>query len=189
MASVRRRAKKRAVFLDRDGVVIREVSYLRRPGQVRLISGSASGIARLRRAGFKVVLATNQSGVGRGYLTLRTLGRIHRLLQRRLAREGARLDGLYFCPHLPAAAGGKPCSCRKPGLGMLLRASRRLHLDLARSYFVGDSTTDMLTARRAGCTAVLVRTGKGGRDGIYRVRPHRACRNLAAAAAWILKSS
>ena len=180
---------KAAVFLDRDGVVIEEVDYLCRPEQLKLIPGAARAIARLRRAGFKVVLITNQSGVARGFLTLKTLREVHALLKQRLAAQGAALDGLYFCPHLPAKAGGKGCACRKPGLALLQKARKRFRLDFARSYFVGDSTTDVLTAKRAGCTAVLVRTGKAGRDGVYRAKPHRVCRDLAAAADWMLRAA
>ena len=187
MAGVK--GRRPAVFLDRDGVVIEEVDYLRRPGQLRLIPGAGAAIARLRRAGFKVVLVTNQSGVARGYLSLTMLRAIHRLLRRRLLAQGARLDGLYFCPHRPARRGEKGCPCRKPALGMLAAARERFRLDFSRSFFVGDSTTDVLTARRAGCTAVLVRTGKGGRDGRYPCRPRRVCRDLPAAAAWILKQA
>ncbi len=173
---------RRAVFLDRDGVIIQEVDYLRRASQLKLIAGAARAIARLRKAGFKVVVVTNQSGVGRGYLTLTSLRRIHAVMRRFVAQGGAKLDALYVCPHLPSDG----CSCRKPALGMLRQAQQRFTLDLKRSYFVGDSTTDVLTGRRAGCTAILVRTGKGGRDGRYRARPHRTCADLPAAAAWIL---
>ena len=159
-------ARNRAVFLDRDGVVIEDAHYLRRAAQLRLIPGAARAIARLRGAGFKVVIVSNQSGVARGYLTLTALRGIHRLLRKRLLAGGARLDALYFCPHRPSRA----CACRKPALGMLKAAQKRFRLDLKRSYFVGDTTTDILTARRAGCTAVLVRTGKGGRDGVFRTK-------------------
>jgi histidinol-phosphate phosphatase family protein len=177
----------RAVFLDRDGVVIEEVDYLSRPEQLKLIPGAARAVARLRRAGFKVVLVTNQSGVARGYLTLKTLREVHRLLGRRLAERGAKLDGLYFCPHLPARAGGKGCACRKPRLGMIEKARRRWRLDLSRSYLVGDTTTDILTAQRAGCAAVLVRTGKAGRDKVYAARPDKTFKDVAAAAEWIIR--
>ncbi len=173
---------RRAVFLDRDGVVIEDVDYLCRAGQLKLLAGAARAVVRLRRAGFKVVVATNQSGVARGYLTLAVLRRIHLRMKRFLAARGAKLDALYFCPHLPS----RGCACRKPALGMLRQAEKRFSLDLKKSYFVGDSTTDILTARRAGCTAVLVRTGKSGRDGLHRVRAHKTCRDLAAAAAWIV---
>ncbi|MDD5657124.1 MAG: HAD-IIIA family hydrolase [Elusimicrobia bacterium] len=175
----------RAVFLDRDGVIVEEVDYLRRLDQLRLLPGSAVAIRRLRAAGLKVVVVTNQSAVGRGWLSLPALRRIHAALRRRLGARGARLDAIYFCPHLPAA-GGRACACRKPALGLLRRARRRFGLDFKRSYFIGDSTTDLRTARAAGCAAVLVRTGKGGRDGRYRVKPDRVCRDLAAAADWIL---
>jgi histidinol-phosphate phosphatase family protein len=181
--------KNRAVFLDRDGVVIEEVDYLRRPEQLKLIPGAGRAIARLRQAGFKVVIITNQSGVARGYLTLKTLREVHRLLARRLAEHGARSDGLYFCPHLPAKVGKKGCPCRKPETGMLVKARKRFRLDLLLSFFVGDTTTDLLTARRAGCTAVLVRTGKAGRDKVYAAKPHKTCKDLAAAADWIIKQA
>jgi histidinol-phosphate phosphatase family protein len=179
--------RNRAVFLDRDGVVIEEVDYLSRPEQLQLIPGAARAIVRLRRAGFKVVLVTNQSGVARGYLALKTLREVHRLLMRRLAVRGAKFDGLHYCPHLPTQAGGKGCACRKPRLGMIEKARRRFHIDLSRSYLVGDTTTDMLTAKRAGCTAVLVRTGKAGRDKVYAAEPDRTCRDIASAADWILR--
>ena len=175
------------MFLDRDGVVIEEVDYLRRPEQLKLIAGAAPAIARLRRAGFKAVVVTNQSAVARGYLTLTALRGVHRLLKRRLAARGARLDGLYFCPHMPPRAGGKGCSCRKPALGLLKRAARRFNLDFQRSYFIGDSTTDMRTALDAGCRAVLVQTGKAGQDGRYRAKPHKVCQGIARAADWILQ--
>ena len=171
-----------AVFVDRDGVLIREVNYLRRPEQVKLIRGSAEAVKLLRRAGFKVVVITNQSGVGRGYFTLVDLARAHARVKAFLRKAGTRLDGLYFCPHAPDDG----CPCRKPKPFMLKKAARELRLDLARSYFVGDTTTDVAAARAAGCAAVLVRTGKGGRDGKYSAVPAMTARNLRAAARKIL---
>ena len=174
---------RRAVFLDRDGVINREVDYLSRVDQLEVLAGAPAALKALRAAGFKVVVVTNQSGVARGYFSLAQLARIHRELKKRLARAGARWDALYFSPH--AADSAHPM--RKPGIGMLKAAKRRFGLDFASSYFVGDTTTDMKTARNAGCTAVLVRTGKGGRDGKHRdARPDAVCRDLAAAARWIL---
>jgi D-glycero-D-manno-heptose 1,7-bisphosphate phosphatase len=171
-----------AVFVDRDGVLIREVNYLRRPEQVRLIRGSAEAVTLLRNAGFKVVVITNQSGVGRGYFTLGDLARAHARLKAALRERGARVDGLYFCPHAPSEG----CRCRKPKPFMLKKAARELSLDLKRSYFVGDTTTDLATARAAGCAGVLVRTGKGGRDARYAAVPAAVARDLRAAARWIL---
>jgi len=177
-----RRAVRRAVFLDRDGVIVREVDYLSRISQIAVLPGVASAIRVLREAGFKVVVVTNQSGVARGYFTLNRLREIHRELKRRLARSGAKWDGLYVSPHGPDS--GHPW--RKPGIGMLKAAQKRFKLDLKSSYFVGDTTVDILCARRAGCVPVLVRTGKGGRDGKHEAMPEKTCRDLAAAARWIL---
>lgn len=185
---MKKSVRRPAVFLDRDGVLIREVNYLRRLEQVQLLKGSGAAVAVLRRAGFRVVVITNQSGVARGYLSLATLAKVHLRLKADLRRHGARLDGLYFCPHHPdPGEGQKKCRCRKPGIGMIEDAVRRHAIDLSLSYFIGDTTTDLATARAAGCTGLLVRTGKGGRDGKYRVKPVRTFRDLAAAARWILR--
>jgi len=180
---VRKRApKRRAVFLDRDGVINREVDYLSRVEQIAVLPGAPQALKALRAAGFKVVVVTNQSGVARGYFSEAQLRRIHRELKKRLARAGGKWDALYYSPH--AADSAHPM--RKPGIGMLKKAQTRFRLDLKASYFVGDTTTDVQTARNAGCVAVLVRTGKGGRDGKYAVKADRTCRDLAAAARWIL---
>jgi len=174
--------KRRAVFLDRDGVINREVDYLSRVEQIAVLPGVPQALKALRAAGFKVVVVTNQSGVARGYFSETQLGRIHRELKKRLARAGGKWDALYYSAH-PADSAH---AMRKPGIGMLKKAQKRFGLDLKTSYFVGDTTTDVQTARNAGCVAVLVRTGKGGRDGKYTVQADRTCRDLAAAARWIL---
>ncbi len=178
----------KAVFLDRDGVLIEEVNYLRHIKQLRLLPGAARAVARLRAAGWKAVVVTNQSGVARGYVSRTGLTRIHRELRRRLKAAGARLDGLYFCPHHPDFGRARKCRCRKPGIALLEAAKKRFKLDLKASVFVGDTTTDMRTARNAGCRAVLVRTGKGGKDGAYKAAPHKICADLAGAADWILRT-
>jgi len=173
--------------LDRDGVIITETNYLRHVDQMHVLRGAPSAIARLRRAGFKTVMVSNQSAVARGYVTKSGLEAIHAELKRRLLKGGARLDALYYCPHHPQAGRKVRCSCRKPKTGMIEAAVRRFNIDLKRSFMVGDSTSDVKTARNAGCGAVLVRTGKGGRDGRYKAVPDRICRDLPAAANWICK--
>lgn len=179
--------KGRAVFLDRDGVIIDEVGYVSRPGQMRLLKGAAEGIARLNAAGLPVVVVSNQSAVGRGLLTRRGLETLHRHLRRRLERKGASLNSIFYCPHLPPEAGGRPCACRKPGTALFQRAARRFKLRLSNSFMVGDSTSDVQAARNAGCRPLLVRTGKGGKDGLYPAKPERVFRDLRAAAAWICR--
>ena len=175
--------KKRAVFLDRDGVIVREVDYLDDVKRLEVLRGVPAAMKSLRAAGFKVVVVTNQSGVARGYFSLNRLAGIHRELKKRLAKDGAKWDALYFSPHGPDS----DHPMRKPGTGMLKAAEKRFKLDLGSSYLVGDTTTDIQTARNAGCTAVLVRGGKGGRDGKHpKAKPDKVCRDLPAAARWIL---
>ncbi|HVC09001.1 MAG TPA: D-glycero-beta-D-manno-heptose 1,7-bisphosphate 7-phosphatase [Elusimicrobiota bacterium] len=194
--------KNKAVFLDRDGVIVTEADYLRHEKDLSLMPGAAPALVRLRRAGFKLVVVTNQSGVARGYFTLSTLARIHRALRRMLREKGARLDAIYFCPHHPeagrraagrnrssetfSASAGVRCLCRKPGTAMLEKAAKRFGIDFASSYFVGDTTTDVRTAKNAGCRSILVKTGYGGKDGAYRVKPDAIARDLAHAARLIL---
>jgi D-glycero-D-manno-heptose 1,7-bisphosphate phosphatase len=150
------------VFLDRDGTLIEERNYIARPDQVRLIPGAAEAVSRLRGAGFACVVVTNQSGVGRGMLTLEQLEAVNAEMNRQLRDAGTALDGLYYCTLAPA--GEDPTVIehpdRKPGPGMLLRAARELKLDLPASWVVGDSVRDVLTGRNAGCRGqILVRTG------------------------------
>ena len=171
------------MFLDRDGVLVREVDYLRDPSQLSVLPGVPQALKALRAAGFKLIVVTNQSGVARGYFSLTMLGKIHRELKHRLAKSGAKWDALYFSPH--AADSAHPW--RKPGIGMLKAAKKRFKLDLKTSYFVGDTTTDVQTARNAGCLSILVRTGHAGRDGKHpKAKPDKVCRDLAAAARWIV---
>jgi D-glycero-D-manno-heptose 1,7-bisphosphate phosphatase len=162
-----------AVFLDRDGTIIEEVGYLADPAAVVLIDGAAAAIARLNAAGVPVVVVTNQAGVARGYFPEECVGRVHDRLDELLAREGARVDGYFVCPHHPSE--GRPpyrrdCDCRKPAAGLLLRAAEQLGLDLARSFMIGDKLSDVEAGARAGCGTVLVRTGYG-RDFVKDLRP------------------
>ena len=184
-----------AVFLDRDGTVVREVEYLRSPRQLRLLPRAAAAIRRLNRAEFVVVVTTNQSGIGRGLLTEEDLEEVHAVLRSRLARRGARVDGIYVCPHHPQAVRPeyrRRCRCRKPAAGMLLRAARELDLDLGRSFAVGDSARDIEAGRRGGCRAVLVRTGYGAeteaRSGGGLGADHVAD-DMADAVEWILQET
>ncbi len=187
-----------AVFVDRDGTLNREVHYLRRVADLRLLPGTAAAIRRLNAAGFAVVVVTNQSGVARGLIAPATLTAIHHELERRLTAAGARLAGIYFCPHHPEA-GPSPirCRCRKPAPGLIRRAARELGLDLGRSYCVGDSTVDLGLAAATRTRGVLVLTGHGRRTAASldpdlppaRKRPappaHVAA-NFRAAAEWII---
>jgi D-glycero-D-manno-heptose 1,7-bisphosphate phosphatase len=157
-----------AVFLDRDGTIVEDVDYLTDPDQLRLIPGAAAAIHLLNKRGLAVIVVTNQSAVARGMLTEDGLAGIHRRLSEMLAAEGAHVDGIYYCPHLPD--GDSPpynriCDCRKPAPGMLLQAARELHLDLDASAMIGDSRRDLEAGAAAGCgTLILVRTGHGAAE-------------------------
>lgn len=182
------------VFVDRDGTLIEERGYLAEPDGVRLLAGAASALARLREAGWAVVVLSNQSGVARGYFGLAAVERVHRRLRELLAEAGATIDGIYYCPHLPAAAGspfGGVCLCRKPYPGMAIEAASVLDLDLARAMVVGDKHDDMGLANQLGVPGVLVRTGFG-RDSEFRLGRPGAPKaamvvpNLETAVDWIL---
>lgn len=170
------------MFLDRDGVMIQDRDHLGSVDGLRLLKGTAPALRLLRAAGFKLVVVTNQSGVARGYFTMRAVNAIHAELRRRLAKAGARWDALYVSPHGPDSAH----SWRKPKPGMLKAAARRLGLDLKASYVIGDKTSDVECARRAGCAGILVRTGKGGRDRAYKAKPAAKSADVLAAARWIV---
>ena len=155
-----------AVFLDRDGTVIELVHHLTQPEQVRLIDGAADAIRALQALDYACVVVTNQSVVGRGMLTEQGLLEVHRRMDQLLADRGAKLDGLYYCPVAPRQDVVDRSTVehpeRKPGPGMLLRASREMLLDLGRCWMVGDMLSDTHAGRNAGCRGtVLVRTGAG----------------------------
>ena len=155
---------KPAVFLDRDGTLIEEANYLVNPADVRLLPGAGKAVVQLRDAGFAVVVVTNQSAIGRGMLTEAGLTLIHEEMTRHLKRHGAALDGIYHCPVAPTTSSRETIEHpdRKPGPGMLIRAAAELDLDLARSWMVGDTLSDLLAGRNAGVHAtILVRTGHG----------------------------
>lgn len=183
-----------AVFLDRDGTLHRELEgALSRPDQLELFEGAAQGAARLSRAGYQLVVVTNQSAVARGLCTLDQVRGVHAELARRMAAAGASLAGVYVCPHHPeegAPPYRRACTCRKPEPGLLRRAARELELDLSRSWVVGDALRDLRAGLSVGARAVLVETGKGAREalalGELEGPPPERARDLAAAAERIL---
>lgn len=159
----------RAVFLDRDGTLIRDVNHLSRPDQVELLPGAGEALRQINGAGLLAVLVTNQPVIARGDLSFDGLRQVHNTLETLLGSEGAFLDRIYFCPHHPDR--GFPgerselkfsCDCRKPAPGMILQAARELNIDLAGSFMVGDSWRDVEAGRAAGvCTILLSEPGQG----------------------------
>ena len=148
---------RRVVLIDRDGTVNVEKHYLSHPADVELLPGVAEGLRLLQASSFGLVIVTNQAAIGRGYFDLATLSDIHCRLQRLLADEGVKLDGIYFCPHHP----DDNCDCRKPKPGLARNAARDLGFDLKEAFVIGDKDVDIGLAYAAGCRSVLVRTGYG----------------------------
>jgi D-glycero-D-manno-heptose 1,7-bisphosphate phosphatase len=148
------------VILDRDGVINEESeSFIKTPEEWRPIPGSLEAIARLNHAGYQVVLATNQSGVGRGLFEVSTLNAIHDRMHHALAQIGGRIDAIFFCPHAQDAN----CDCRKPRAGLLEEIARRFNVDLRGVPSVGDALRDLQASAAVGATPILVLTGKGAK--------------------------
>ena len=188
MTGIRRGA---AVFLDRDGTLIRDVGYLRRVDQIEILPKVPEALRLLRGHGFKLVVVTNQSAVARGWISEEDLGEIHAALGAQLAQRGAWLDGVYYCPHHPTEGRGHyriACTCRKPDIGMIERSAAELKLNPAMSFVVGDQKTDVELAERIGATAVLIRQGEAP-PAAQRSRSVSTVVDLWQAAHWLLDHS
>lgn len=142
----------KAVFLDRDGTITRDVNFCRRVEDLEILPGVSEAIHRLNRHSFKVVVVTNQSGVARGFFTENTLSQIHRHMEEKLAERGAFIDAVYYCPHHP----DDNCGCRKPKPGLILQAAEELGISLENSWMVGDAVRDVVAGKAAGCKTILL---------------------------------
>ena len=183
------------VFLDRDGTINEQMGYINHISRFHLLPGVGPAIRLLNDKDIPVVVVTNQSGLARGYFPPELLTDVHDRMQELLAAEGARVDGIYVCPHRPDAelsAYRMDCECRKPKTGLFTKAAAELDIDLARSYVVGDRWSDVRSALNCGATSVLVLTGYGRGELAYigpkqDVQPHFVAKDLQDAAQWILK--
>jgi heptosyltransferase II len=178
------------VFLDRDGTVNRDTGYITSPQELDLFPGVVEAVARLNRAGARVVLVTNQSAIARGFMTVDQLQTIHAVLLSRLEAGGARLDAVYYCPHHP----NDGCRCRKPQPAMIHRAAADLALDLSRAYVIGDQPRDIELARQVKARAVLVLSGQTIRAAVHDmepsgIAPHFVAEDLSDAVTWILEDA
>ena len=142
-----------AVFLDRDGTIIEDRDYCSDPKDVKIFPRAPEALRRLKSKGFKLIIITNQSGIGRGMFTLEQYRAVEAELLRQLGDD--LIDATYFCPDVP----GQPSSCRKPAPGMIIEATREQHIDLARSFLIGDKEIDAECGRNAGVRTIRVRTG------------------------------
>ena len=181
-------ASRRAVFLDRDGTINREVEYLHRAEDLEWIPGSREAIARLNASSFLVIVVTNQAGIGHGYYTESDVEALHEFMASEAAVVGARIDAFYYCPYHPEAvleAYRIDSEYRKPGPGMLIEAAEKHGISLDESYLVGDKVIDVQAALAAGVTPILVETGYGSEAksaGLARI----VVADIAHAVDWIL---
>ena len=179
---------KRVVFLDRDGVINRDSpDYIKTWDEFQFLPGSLEALRLLSQAGFRLIIITNQSIIGRGMVPLRVLEETHRKLKAAVAAAGGDILDIFFCPHRPDEA----CDCRKPAPGLIQQACRRYGIDPADSVMIGDSAKDVLCGRNAGCgTTILVRTGNGIRAekelADLKLRPDLVVADLLDAARYLL---
>ena len=179
----------RTIVLDRDGVINHDSSdYIKSAEEWVPIDGSISAIARLHQANFRVIIASNQSGLARGYFDKTALARMHDKMNLLVGDGGGMISAVFYCPHSPDAG----CSCRKPKTGLLQRAEIELEISLAGDYFVGDSLKDLQAASSFNMEPILVRTGKGRQTELslskkVRDKTH-IFNNLESAVNWVLKS-
>ena len=191
--ALRRLRRRRAVFLDKDGTLVEDVPYNVDPDRILLTPRAGAGLGMLHRAGFRLVVITNQSGVARGMFSEEALGAVERELRRLLIREGVPLAGFYYCPHHPESFDRRfavACSCRKPQPGLLRQAAADLGIDLAASWMIGDILDDMEAGRAAGCGTILL---DNGNETEWHLSPQRMPDVLAVdlqhAASMILRGS
>lgn len=175
-----------AVFLDRDGTIITERGYLKSPNKIRFYPTAIEGLKKLTQSGFKLIVITNQSGVGRGYFSEKTLSQIHQRFKTLLLQHKVKISAIYYCPHLPTDA----CSCRKPKTKLVDLASKEHHINLSKSYMVGDQIRDVELGFNMGGKSVLVLTGGGkqSRKNFKKSHPH-VSKNLFSASEWIIKDA
>jgi D-glycero-D-manno-heptose 1,7-bisphosphate phosphatase len=169
-------AADKVVILDRDGTLVIDRGYLGDPAGLEFEPGAAQGLRRLYSHGYRLVVITNQSGVGRGYFALERLEAMNARLNVMVENAGARLEGIYYCPHTPDAG----CTCRKPALGLLTRAASDLSFNPAAAVMIGDKESDIEFGRRAGATTILI--GVDARTAPVRFRPDIVAPNLIEAA-------
>jgi len=188
----------KTVFLDRDGVVVKDVSLLTKISQINIPDYMPNALAKLKKAGYKLIIVSNQAVVARGLISKKDVENINSEIERRIvALGGPAFDGIYFCPHHPNATlpeYRQECNCRKPRVGMLIQATEEHNIDLSLSFMIGDRITDIIAGKNAGCKTVLLETGMHKAETIVtvdkideKIKPDFKCENLLTAAEWIIK--
>jgi len=185
---MRQLLRRNAVFLDRDGVICENRDdYVKSWEEFVWIPGAKKALSRLRSHGYIAIVITNQSAIGRGIISRRTLEEIHERMGEEIAETGGKIEKVYYCPHRPDDG----CGCRKPGSGLLLQAAEDLKLDLRASYLVGDAITDIEMGHKVGSRTIMVKTGKGLSEladkNRWKIRPDYIAQGLSEAVDLILE--
>lgn len=176
--------KQKVIFLDRDGVINEEEEYVHTEDKFKFLPDVFSGVGRLQKAGFKIVVVTNQAGIGLGYFTKEDFFRVNKKMLGEFDKNNISISKIYFCPH----SKDEGCICRKPQIGMLKKAQKDLNIELKKSWVIGDKEDDILMGKKAGCKTILVLTGHGKKSQ-KNVSPDFVVSNLSSAADIILKHS
>lgn len=172
-----------AIFLDRDGTINKEIGYLSEPEKFEFLPHAIEGMKKLQNMGYRLVIVTNQAGIGLGYFTKEDFYKVNKKMLAEVSRAEIAIDKIYFCPHSKA----ENCPCRKPEIGLVLRAKQDLNLDLSNSYFIGDSEIDIQTGAKAGTKTILIESELVPGPMSLETKPDFIAKNLLEAAEIILK--
>ena len=154
------RNKNKAIFLDRDGVIINDVGYLKNINQIKFLPKTFSALNYAYRNNYQLIIITNQSAINRGLTNNENVEKINQKIQEFLKKNGTSIDAFYYCPHRP----DENCTCRKPNPGLIIKAINDFNIDINKSWFVGDQESDFLTAKKIGCGFVQVNNSKNLKD-------------------------
>ena len=176
------RIQKTFVILDRDGTILVDHPYLSDPEKIEFFPNSAKALNKLQKAGFGLIVATNQSGIGRGFFTLESLEKVHERFRELLLQKGVLLDGIYVCPHAPE----EHCLCRKPGTALIKKASRELNFKLKESYVIGDKRSDIEMGKKVGAYTIFLKASNKKYDKEILRKPDFTAEDLMEAAKVIL---
>ena len=180
----------KAVFLDRDGVICKDTNYLYKIKDFEFIGKAIDALKLLSKTDYKIIIITNQAGIAHGFYSEEDFHKLNSWMINNLKDKGIKIDKVYYCPHHPNAKVAKyklDCDCRKPNTGMLKKAEKEFNINLKKSFFVGDKTSDIKTGKNAGCKTILIKTGYAGKDKKYNITPDFTVKNLYEAVKLILK--
>ena len=181
---------KKAIFLDRDGVINKDKGYVYKTNDFHFEENSLNGLKLIDFNEYLVFIVSNQAGIAKGYYSEEDFRKMSLWLNRFLDKKGVKITKTYYCPHSPGAKitqYKKKCDCRKPGIKLFLKAQKEFNINLKKSYLIGDKTSDILAGKKAGCKTILVETGYSGKDNLFSVKPDFRAKDLPEAIAIINK--